>query len=279
MEQPRIAKSINNVVVRQKQPFNVRLNQFFTGQGNIQYRLVGNVPHWISLGSSGRTLTGVSPMVARRQDFYLTIEAYNEAGATRQNVIVSVVTEEFLESLNRALLELSLRKRYVLTDMGIPKNHELLEFLYEFLLDADKDGNFFEMIEEKAKELDIELKSDPASYEEFKQIVERLNPDIETQLVEDFGEKHFLAQLELDNIELRNAVRQGGQKEGVVPIVVWNYLAAADQHVWSAVHNVLDSAAERIIEGRTMAKEAATEQAFEQKNNPPKLGSGPKMGR
>ncbi len=248
MEQPRIAKSIETLVVRQKQPIALNLRNYFTPKSEMAFNMVGEKPHWLELNTKTGSLTGVSPTVQRKQDFYFAIEASNEAGKIKQNFIISVVTEEFLESLNRVLLELSLRKRYMLPVTDIPISHELMEFLYEFLLNNDHDGALFAAIEEQAKELGTEFKSDPPSYDEFKAVVKELNPGIEEQMAKDFGENHFLTQTELSNHDFRNLVRQGGQETGTVPIAVWNYMAAADYVNWSSVHNVLDSAADKLID-------------------------------
>lgn len=256
MEQPRIAKSIETLVVRQKQPITLNLRHYFTPKSGVAFAMVGDKPHWLELDSQTGVLEGISPTVQRKQDFYFAVEASNSAGKIKQYFIISVVTEEFIESLNRALTELSLRKRYMLPITDIPISHELLEFLYEFLLDADRDGALFAMMEEQAAERDMTFKSDPPSYDEFKSLVKELNPGIEEQMDKDFGEKHFLTQVELSNHDFRNLARQGGQETGSIPIAIWNYLAAADYHNWSHVSNVLDRSSMECAEKIHQAQDA-----------------------
>ena len=247
---PVVKKVIKSFMVRQNQWVAVALSQYFSPAKGVSYRIVSHCPSWLTLDPNAGNLEGAAPLVKKKQDFYLTVEAYNQQGSARQTFMISVVSEDFLQSLKRALEELTLKKRFYFPFEETTEHHELLEYLYEFLLENDLSGEFIETLELEAAREEIKFTSDPPTYEEFKTLVTALNPGIEDQLAQDFGDDYILNKMQVTNEEFRNACRQGGQALGSHVIPIWNYLAAADYHVWSAVYNVLDSAAEYVADLR-----------------------------
>lgn len=266
---PQIGEQLASRMVRQKQPVCLNVQKgFIPREGDVQYELVGNQPSWLMLDATTGVLTGLSPAVQRKQQFLVTLRAFNPQGEAIQRFFIDVVSEEFFESYHRCLLELTLRKQIYFPFDHHSLSHDLLEYIFEYFNQSDA-LDFFDLLHEKAEDLGLEVK-EKADYADFKKVVNELNPDVdmEQQLRENYGKLDPLIFAELSNKDFRNLFRQGGQPQGAIPIAIWNYLSAPDQHVWSAMHNVLDSAAEQVYELKTENKEAYVH-SLTPKANPP----------
>ncbi len=139
------------------------------------------------------------------------------------------------------------------------RRHEVLEFLFEYYHSSVYINDFLHLLRKYAKQLDVKLHS-PISYEDFKKVAEKAHPGIEKELERKLAEDHVLTEVELSKVEFSRLFKEGAQPLGVIPIVVWNYIAEASYHNWSELKTVLHEAVHAIRDMRHEAVMAHIQQ-------------------
>jgi len=131
-------------------------------------------------------------------------------------------------------------------DPNLPHEHDLLDYIFNYF-DIYAKEDWTKLLREEAKKRGKVL-SDVITVYEFKELITSINPLAEKQLRDKCQALQALTLAELDSDQMINLFRQGSQPLGMTPILVFNYLAAPDLYNFSHVKNVLDYAADELIE-------------------------------
>ncbi|MAZ39806.1 MAG: hypothetical protein CMF49_06760 [Legionellales bacterium] len=251
-QKPYLKKTIPTKVLRCKRVFKFSVKPYFGAAIKpLEFALLGSPPQWLFIDSATGVLSGIAPNIVQRQKFLITVEARNNFGAVTQTFFIKVINTDFFETITEGLFHnLSLRKRtyrFPNQDETI-RQHELLELIYEYIMQSDFRDEAMQRLNEKAKQLDIEAEK-KLDYGKFKKIVNKTNPLYEAKLAEQLKAKHEAILEKFNNIDLRNAFRQGSQLPGTIVPHVFNELGIVNlsNHSYGASLNILDAAADRLI--------------------------------
>ncbi len=231
--------------------FSVR-NGFSPLDEDLIFSLSENCPKWLKIQEKTGIISGISPKVAHPVQYLLTVQAANQHGAVKQRFFLKVTCQDIIDTITYTLKNiLSLRNQYSKYPEHIPSLHEILEYIYEHYIASEYIEEFHALVWEYAQKAHLKVHR-PPSLNDFKKVIQSINPRAEKQLRQQLGKHHILLTAELTNREFRQLFQQGSQRLGVHPIAVWNYLSAPKLKVWSQSHlcDVLDQAAEAIIELR-----------------------------
>jgi hypothetical protein len=245
--QPRILRIIATKIVRRGKFFRFSVRKTFEPQtSSMQYELVGEIPKWLNIDTRSGIVSGKAPMVLHDQQYLVMVSASNETGSIQQRFSIKVVCTDIVEEMAHRLMEmLSLSHQlYPFPDEN-PNKPSLLAYIYEYFVNSDEKNVFLQLLQEHAEKLGIVLSAE-LSFRDFKKIVTALSANIEQILLTAIDANLLQTLAELDNVDFHRLFRQGSQPLGAIAIPVWNYLAAPDRYNFSAVGNVLDSAAEAV---------------------------------
>jgi len=253
---PHIIKAIPSKIIRQKRVFRLSIRKYFgPKQSNLQYALIGQVPTWLFIDAQLGIISGIAPKVSQNKQFLVTVQAHNIDGKVSQSFFIKVINTDFFEVITEGLIHnLSLKKQFYRFDLdNIPKRHDLLELIFEFIINSDHKDLAIKKVNDKAKDLNIKTEK-TFNYENFKEIVLKIQPNIEASLAASLTEKHIATLAEINNIEFRNLFRQGSQQPGSIVPYVLNELGIVNFTNMShhPIHgkNILDAAADRLIKLR-----------------------------
>lgn len=255
---PYVIKPIPSKVIRQKRVFKLALGKYFAPKDeSLSFALLGHVPKWLFIDGRTGILSGVAPIVTHTVQVLVTVEAKNTEGGVSQSFHLKIVNTEFFDAITESLINtLTPRNRlYRFNHLDeLPRRHDLLEYIFEFLMKDENQKQFLNSLKEKAAKLNIKTEKNP-NYTDFVAVVTAVNPGYEKLLEQQISEKHLARMAEISRIELRNAFRQGSQPTGsIVPEVlneigIVDYVNISDNHAGFG-KTILDAAADGLIELR-----------------------------
>lgn len=237
---------ISSIAVRTGRPIVIKTATHFSVPTMPRYFYLFNGPCWLVINRQTGVITGTAPTVRHDVQFCITVCATIQGDMATGSFFIKVLAEDMLEDLKKPILILSMRNKPFFPREHLPTTHDILAYIFGYFDSVPEGEQFRAKIREAANEHHVAL-SNKLTYEDFKKVMEAVNPEIESQLEAHLGKEHFIILAELNTVEFRNLFREGSQPLGVHAIAVWNHLAAPDLQLWSAVDTILNAAAHAII--------------------------------
>jgi hypothetical protein len=242
---PCLAKAMKIHYVYSGEPFQFSVkDEFIPKDGSLRFFLIHPLS-WLVIPPETAVFAGVAPVLKNDHQFIVGLKAENDHGKKEAGVCIHVICD--LAVFNRLKIKLSLNDRPNKKEKVVFQVYELLEYIFNYYEHSISHQEFQRFLQEQAEKSHLPVEGILA-YEAFKEIVCKLNPDVEKKLKEALGSDDFLLHAELSESEFRNLFREGAQPQGAIPIPVWNYLAMAEYVMFSPVLSVLKSAAHHVVE-------------------------------
>ncbi|MGE3919793.1 MAG: hypothetical protein AB7F64_02410 [Gammaproteobacteria bacterium] len=243
---PKVIKTVEFLPINSNQDFSIPLAEFFEPQDeSLSFHFSSGHPEWLRIDRETGHLHGHAPHTKSDQIFEIFIKVSNYLGVIHQSFTIKLLCIDTAEEDETKLVNiLSKRKEKYISHLYtyIP---DLLEYVLTFYQVPELIEKLYFSLVPLAEDLNLPLDKD-VPYEQFKDIVTKLNPDIEDQLRSIADES--LTKEKLDHEQLQNLFRQGSQQTGVITIPTWNYQGGVVQYNWSHFKTILESAAVRVAQ-------------------------------
>lgn len=223
------------------QAFHFDIQPFIKSTEEHPIRLIAPQLSWLKVTSNG-LVSGTSPNTKVLLQFWITLEIGLHEQAVRTGFLLQIVP---LLTPTVVIPRIPVPMLHPV-DPSLPHTHDLLDYLFLYFMTFDKD-NWLQLLRDEANKRGKVL-NEPIDVYTFKELITTINPLAERQLRESSNTLQVLTLAELNADQYVNLFRQGSQPMGATPILVFNYLAAPDRHNYSHVKNVLDLAADELID-------------------------------
>lgn len=223
------------------QAFHFNIQPFVNAPVEHPIKLIAPLLDWLTMSPSG-LVSGISPHTHVLLQFWITLEVGQGHDAVCTGFLLQVVP---LQTPTMVIPRIPIPRLHPI-DPNTPHTHDLLDYIFHYF-DAYAKDEWVKLLKEEANKRAMVL-SDPIKPHEFKELIIDINPLAEKQLRDKNQALQALTLAELRADEIINLFRQGSQPMGATPIVIFNYLAAPDRHNYSRIKNVLDFAADELIE-------------------------------
>lgn len=223
------------------QAFHFDIQPFIHNPAEHPIRLISPVFSWFHVTPQGQVI-GASPETNTLLQYWISLDIDDGATPVRTGFLLQIVP---LHTPTMTIPRIPVPMLHPV-DPNMPHTRDLLDYIFHYF-DAFAKDEWAALLKDEAKKRGKALDTPIKDYE-FKELITAINPLAEKQLREKSQTLQALTLAELRSDEFINLFRQGSQPLGSVAIVVFNYLAAPDQHNWSHVKNVLDFAADELIE-------------------------------
>lgn len=223
------------------QAFHFDIQPFINTPVEHPIELVSPLLSWLQVSTAG-IVSGIAPETKKLLQFWITLDIGYKPNIIRTGFLLQIVP---LLTPTTTVPRNPIPMLHPVNP-DLPHTYDLLDYIF-YYLDTYDHENFLKLLKEQSEKLGKSL-SEPVQAHEFKELITTINPLAEQQLREKAQALQMLTLAELTADEMINLFRQGSQPLGMIAIVVFNYLAAPDRFNFSHVKNVLDFAADEMIE-------------------------------
>ncbi len=223
------------------QAFHFDIQPFIHAPSEHPIHLVSPLLPWLQISPTG-LVSGRSPETKVLLQFWITLDVNQGTESIRTGFLLQVVP---LQTPTMTIPRIPIPMLHPI-DPNMPHTRDLLDYIFHYF-DAYAQEEWRAILKKEASKRGLLLNQVIDTYA-FKTLIDQINPLAEIQLREKSQTLLALTLAELRSEEFINLFRQGSQPLGAVPIIVFNYLAAPDLHNYSHVKNVLDFAADELIE-------------------------------
>lgn len=223
------------------QVFHFDIQPFIKSTEEHPIRLIAPQLPWFKITPKG-LVSGTSPNTKVLLQFWITLEIGLHESVIRTGFLLQIVP---LLTSTMVIPRIPVPLLHPV-DPSLPHTHDLLDYLFLYFMTFEKD-NWLQLLRDEASKRGNVFDESINLYA-FKELITTMNPLAERQLRESSNTLQVLTLAELNADQFTNLFRQGSQPMGSTPIVVFNYLAAPDRHNYSHVKNILDLAADEIID-------------------------------
>lgn len=223
------------------QAFHFDIQPFVNTPVEHHVKLISPPFDWLTISPLG-IVSGISPDTQTLLQFWITVEIGQDYDTVRTGFLLQIVP---LQAPTMVIPRIPVPMLHPI-DPNMPHAHDLLDYIFYYFETYAKD-EWTQLLKEEANKRGKVL-SEPIKAYEFKELITSINPLAEKQLREKSQALQALTLAELRADEMINMFRQGSQPMGSTPVVVFNYLAAPDRHNYNRVKNVLDFAADELID-------------------------------
>ncbi|MEM1243714.1 MAG: putative Ig domain-containing protein [Pseudomonadota bacterium] len=247
---PKIISQSTAYAVKQNTAIDINIANVFSPQENLRFSFIGYIPPWLQLSPINGMITGKAPKVTYDKVFKISVLASNAFGYVSQHFTIKVLCTDIVDTMPPVLANiLSLRKSFYGYHHLAEYTPDLLEYIYCFYQQPEYQQDFNKSFKEFAEKYEIDLDDGLISYKDFKKTLEKIYPKIEENLRKLIANDSILFEETISNAHLRNLFRQGSAPSGVIPIPLWNHLAAPSLHNWdnwNPFENILDRASDEV---------------------------------